>query len=50
MSKGVTPRSKIQVKAIKPKANADGTLDVDKTSVSGCSGVYLYTQPAGTKT
>ena len=50
MPEEITPRPKIQVKAIKPKVSADGTLDVDKTAVRGCSGVYLYPQPAGAKT
>ena len=50
MPKEITPLSELQVKAIKPKVKADGTLDVDKTAVGGCAGLYLYTQPAGTKT
>jgi integrase len=50
MPKEITPLSELQVKAIKPKVKADGTLDVDKTAVGGCPGLYLYTQPAGTKT
>ena len=50
MPKEITPLSGLQVKAIKPKVKADGTLDVDKTAVGGCAGLYLYTQPAGTKT
>ena len=49
-AKEITPLSELQVKAIKPKVKADGTLDVDKTAVGGCAGLYLYTQPAGTKT
>ena len=50
MPKEITPLSELQVKAIKPKVKAGGTLDVDKTAVGGCAGLYLYTQPAGTKT
>ena len=50
MPKEITPLSELQVKAIKPKVKADGTLDVDKTAVGGYAGLYLYTQPAGTKT
>ena len=50
MPKEITPLSELQVKAIKPKVKADGTLDIDKTAVGGCAGLYLYTQPAGTKT
>ena len=43
MPKEITPLSELKV-------NADGTLDVDETAVGGCSGLSLYTQPAGTKT
>lgn len=50
MPKEITQLYELQVKANKPKVRADGTLDVDKTAVGGCAGLYLYTQPAGTKT
>ena len=50
MPKQVKPLTEIAVKNLKPKQKPDGTLDVDKTAVGGCACLYLYTQPAGTKT
>ena len=50
MPKEIAPIPELQVKAIEPKVSADGTLDVDVTTVGRCSGLYLYTGPAGTKT